>query len=145
MEYIEIDPITGVVSWDAYFDYLYTVRTQISTDLYAYAANREHYKPEGRNSLQGAWLIGVQFGYRAQEVVLAFLGAWQDRKHVLTYTGVSAYSLDVDVEYRSGDRDLLTHEFRVEKQIITHELAFRTGRVIRIVAKDVIPTTEVLS
>ena len=34
---------------------------------------------------------------------------------------------------------------RAEKLIITHELAFRTGRVIRIVAKDVIPTTEMLS
>ena len=145
MEYIEIDPHTGVVSWDAYFEYLSSARGDFPPELFAYVANREHYSPDGRNSLQGAWLIGVQFGYRAQEVVLAFLGAWQDRKHVLTYTGVSAYSLDVDVEYRSGDRDLLTHEFRVEKQIITHELAFRTGRVIRIVAKDVIPTTEVLS
>jgi hypothetical protein len=145
MQYIEIDPITGVVSWDAYFDYLHSVRTQMSDELYAYAANREHYRPEGRSSLQGAWLIGVQLGYRAQEVVLAFLGAWQDRKHVLTYTGVSAYALDIDVEYRSGDRDLLTHEFRAENRVITHEVAFRSGRVIRIVAQDVIPVTELLS
>jgi hypothetical protein len=145
MQYVEIDPDTGVVSWDAYFDYLSSARTEFPPQLYAYAANREHYSPDGRNTLQGAWLIGVQLGYRAQDVVLAFLSAWHDRKHVLTYVGVEAYTLNIEVDYSAGNRDLVAHEFRVEDGLIIHEVAFRTGKMLRITCRDIIPTTDVLS
>jgi len=145
MQYVEIDPQTGVVSWDAYFDYLSSVRSDFPADLYGYAANREHYSPEGRNSLHGSWLIGVQLGYRAQDVVLAFLSAWHDRKHVLTYVGVESYSLNIEVDYSAGDRDLLAHEFRLDDGLITHEIAFSTGRTLRITSRNVIAATEVLS
>lgn len=145
MQYVEIDPQTGVVSWEAYFDYLSSARSDFPAGLYAYAANREHYSPEGRNTLHSAWLIGVQLGYRAQDVVLAFLSAWHDRKHVLTYVGVESYTLDIEVDYSAGNRDLLAHEFRWDDGLITHEIAFRTGRTLRIIARDVIPATEVLS
>jgi len=145
MQYVEIDPDTGIVSWDAYFEYLSSARADFPPELYAYAANREHYSPEGRNTLQGAWLIGVQLGYRAQDLVLAFLSAWHDRKHVLTYVGVEAYTLDIEVDYSAGSRDLVAHEFRVEDGLIIHEVAFRTGRTLRITCRDIIPTTDVLS
>jgi hypothetical protein len=145
MQYVEIDPDTGVVSWDAYFDYLSSARTEFPPALYAYAANREHYSPDGRNTLQGAWLIGVQLGYRAQDVVLAFLSAWHDRKHVLTYVGVEAYTLNIEVDYSAGNRDLVAHEFRVEDGLISHEVAFRTGRTLQVTCRDIIPTTDVLS
>jgi hypothetical protein len=145
MKYVDIDPQTGAVSWDAYFDYLSTARTDFPAELYAYAANREHYSPEGRNTLQGAWLIGVQLGYRAQEVVLAFLSAWHDRRHVLTYVGVESYTLNIEVDYSAGNRDLVAHEFRWEDDMVTHEIAFRTGRTLRMTSRDVIVATEVLS
>ena len=101
--------------------------------------------PEGRNTLQGAWLIGVQLGYRAQDLVLAFLSAWHDRKHVLTYVGVEAYTLNIEVDYSAGNRDLVAHEFRVEDGLVTHEIAFRTGKTLRVTCRDVIPATDVLS
>jgi hypothetical protein len=145
MQYVEIDPDTGVVSWDAYFDYLSSARTEFPPQLYAYAANREHYSPDGRNTLQGAWLIGVQLGYRAQDVVLAFLSAWHDRKHVLTYVGVEAYTLNIEVDYSAGNRDLVAHELRVEDGLVVHEVAFRTGKTLRVTCRDIIPTTDVLS
>ena len=145
MQYVELDPDTGVVTWDAYFDYLSSARTDFPPELYAYAANREHYSPEGRNTLQGAWLIGVQLGYRAQDLVLAFLSAWHDRKHVLTYVGVETYTLNIEVDYSAGNRDLVAHEFRVEDGLIIHEVAFRTGKTLRVTCRDVIPATEVLS
>jgi hypothetical protein len=145
MQYVEIDPDTGVVSWDAYFEYLSSARAEFPTELYAYAANREHYSPEGRNTLQGAWLIGAQLGYRAQDVVLAFLSAWHDRKHVLTYVGVEAYTLNIEVDYSAGNRDLVAHEFRVENGLVIHEVAFRTGKTLRVACRDVIPATDVLS
>jgi hypothetical protein len=145
MQYVEIDPHTGVVSWDAYFEYLGSARSDFPPELFAYAANREHYSPEGRNSLQGAWLIGVQLGYRAQDLVLAFLSAWHDRKHVLTYVGVQTYTLNVEVDYSAGNRDLVAHEFRAEDGLVTHEIAFRTGKALRVTCRDVIPTTNMLS
>jgi hypothetical protein len=145
MQYVELDPDTGVVTWDAYFDYLSSARSDFPPELYAYAANREHYAPEGRNTLQGAWLIGVQLGYRAQDLVLAFLSAWHDRKHVLTYVGVEAYSLNIEVDYSAGNRDLVAHEFRVEYGLVIHEIAFRTGKTLRVTCRDVIPATDVLS
>jgi len=145
MQYVELDPDTGVVTWDAYFDYLSSARTDFPPELYAYVANREHYSPEGRNTLQGAWVIGVQLGYRAQDLVLAFLSAWHDRKHVLTYVGVEAYSLNIEVDYSAGNRDLVAHEFRVEYGLVIHEIAFRTGKTLRVTCRDVIPATDVLS
>ena len=145
MQYVELDPDTGVVTWDGYFDYLSSARTDFPPELYAYAANREHYSPEGRNTLQGAWLIGVQLGYRAQDLVLAFLSAWHDRKHVLTYTGVESYALNIEVEYSAGDRDIVAHEFRLDDALVTHEIAFSTGKTVRITSRDMIPATEVLS
>ena len=145
MKYVEIDPQTGVVSWDAYFEYLSSVRSDFPAELYSYAANRQHYSPDGRNSLLGAWLIGVQLGYRAQDVVLAFLSAWHDRKHVLTYTGVESYAVNIEVEYSAGDRDIVAHEFRLEDGLVTHEIGFSTGKIVRITCRNVIPATEVLS
>src|SRR5579871_1067533 len=127
MQYVEFDPQTGVVSWDAYFEYLEAAHADFPPELYAYAANRAHYLPDGRNTLHSAWLIGVQFGFRAQDVVLAFLSSWQDRKHVLTYIGVESYAINVEVDYRGGDRDVAAHEFRFEDGLITHEIAFATG------------------
>jgi hypothetical protein len=145
MQYVEVDRQTGVVSWEAYFEYLSSARSDFPAELYAYVANRDHYSLEGRNSLHDSCLIGVQLGYRAQDVVLAFLSAWHDRKHVLTYVGVESYTLNIEVNYTAGDRDLLAHEFRMEDGLVTHEIAFRTGRMIRITSRDVIPATEVLS
>jgi len=145
MQYVEIDPITGVVSWDAYFEYIASMRREFPHDVFAYANNREHYRPDGLNSLHGAWLIGVQLGYRAQDVVLAFLSAWHDRKHVLTYVGVTAYALNLEVDYSAGDRDVLAHEFRLEDGLTVHEIMFRTGKALRITAKNVITATDVLS
>jgi hypothetical protein len=145
MQYVELDPDTGVATWGAYFDYLSSARSDFPPELYAYAANREHYSPEGRNTLQGAWLIGVQLGYRAQDLVLAFVSAWHDRKHVLTYVGVEAYTLNIEIDYSAGNRDLVAHEFRVAAGLVTHEIAFRTGKTLGVTCRDVIPATEVLS
>jgi hypothetical protein len=78
-------------------------------------------------------------------IIRPFLGAWHDRKHVLTYVGVETYALDIDVQYRSGDRDIVIHEFRLDDGLITHEIVFSTGKSIVIRSRNVSPTTEVLS
>jgi hypothetical protein len=59
--------------------------------------------------------------------------------------GVESYALNIEVDYSAGDRDLLAHEFRLDDELVTHEIAFSTGKTLRITARDVIPATEVLS
>lgn len=145
MKYIEIDPRTGTVSFEGYFEYLQAVKADFPPDLYAYAANPQHYCLDGKNSLHDSWLIGVQFGYRSNEVVLALLGAWHDRKHILTYVGVEEYTIDLSVHYAAGDRDVLAHEFRLEAGLVVHEIAFTEGRFIVVRSQTVLPATEILS
>jgi hypothetical protein len=58
---------------------------------------------------------------------------------------VAAYSLNIEVDYSAGSRDLVAHEFRVADGLVTHEIAFRTGRTLRVTCRDVITATDVLS
>lgn len=124
MQYVRVDPETGAVEWDSYFEYLKSVRTSLPVGLFAYATNWEHYSLDGANSLHDAWLTAAHFDYRAQVVTLSLLSARRDRTHVLRYQGVERYEFCLAVGYRSGDRDLLAHEFRLEGDSIIHELGF---------------------
>jgi hypothetical protein len=145
MKYVHIDPNSGAVTWDAYFEYLRSERLSFSSELYSYASDWEKYSLDGENSLHDSWLIGVQFGFRESDVCISLLGARHDRKHVLRYTGVQGYEFKVSAEVRSGDRDLLAHEFRIESGFVVHELVFSNRSSIVIKAGDVLPRVETLS
>ena len=145
MHYVKIDETSGEVSWDAYFDYLRTARGQFPAALYSYAAEWEHYSLDGANSLHDAWLVGASFAYNAKEIVLEFLAAKQDRRFHLRYIATASYALNLAVEYRSGDRDVLAHEFRVEDRLIVHEIVFSNRHTILVRAQDIIPTIDRLS
>ena len=145
MKYVEVDDRTGVVSWDAYFEYLRTIQKRLPAELYSYAINWEHYSLDGKNSLHDAWLIGIQFANREKEVSLELLGARHDRKLLFKYVDVQGYLLDLDVEYKRGDRDVLAHEFRIEHGVIVHDVLFSNKKSILIRAMNVIPATESLS
>jgi hypothetical protein len=144
MKYVNIDKLTGEVSWDAYFEYLSSSRDRFPTALYSYAINWEHYSLDGTNSLHDAWLASIQIGYRNREITLEFLGARQDRKHFFTYAGVAKYRLDLDVTYRGGDRDVLAHEFTVDDGQLVHEIVFLKERTISVSAAMVVPRAELL-
>jgi hypothetical protein len=145
MRYVEIDASTGAVRWDAYFDYLKTVRAQFSPELYAYASDWKHYSLDSKDSLHDAWVLGINFPYRGKEVVLELLGPHRDRKHVLKYVGVSACVVNFDIEYRHGDRDVLAHEFRIEKDLVVHEIALAGANSITVTSKDIIPKIEMMA
>lgn len=85
MKYVNVDKLTGEITWDAYFEYLRSARGHFPAALYSYAIDWEHYSLDGKNSLHDAWLVSVQIGYRSREITLEFLGARQDRKHLFTY------------------------------------------------------------
>lgn len=139
MKYVQIDSVTGVLNWDKYFEHLLRIQHQLPAALYKYAANWDHYSLEGANSLHDAWLVSAQFSYKEQEVILEFLGARHDRRHVLHYVGVKSYVFDLDVEYRFGDRDILAHEFRLDDGLLTHEILFSNNRHIIVKADIIVP------
>jgi len=145
MKYVRIDAETGAVEWDAYFEYLNSVRSQFPSQLFAYAANWEHYSLDGRNSLHDSWLTEVRFDYQKNVVTLGFLGAQRDRTHVFRYQGVASYVFNLSVNYQSGDRDLLAHEFRVEDGSIAHELVFPGEQWVALRFSNVTPVVELLT
>ena len=116
----------------------------MSSELYDYAARWEHYSIDGKNSLHDAWLVTAKFAYREKQLVLEFLGPQHDRKLSFEYLGVSLYAFDLNVQFKQGDGDVLTHEFRVEHEIVTHEIAFLNGRTITVKAQNVIPSTDMI-
>lgn len=131
--------------WDAYFEYLRSIRDRLPAALYSYAIDWEHYSLDGTNSLHDAWLTSVQVGFRKREVTLEFLGARHDRKQIFTYVDVERYAIDLDVSYKHGDRDVLVHEFTMEGESLVHEIAFSSKKVISISALGIVPKTEILS
>lgn len=145
MKYVNVDKLTGEVTWDAYFEYLRSIRDRFPSALYSYAIDWEHYSLDGANSLHDAWLVSVQVGYRNREITLGFLGARQDRKHILTYTEVERYRIDLEVTYKGGDRDVLAHEFTMDDGRLVHEIVFSNERAISVNATTMVPRTEVLS
>jgi hypothetical protein len=144
MKYVRIDSETGAVQWDAYFEYLTSVRSQFPAQLFSYAANWEHYSLDGRNSLHDAWLTQSSFHTDGKVVTLSFLGASRDRTHVFRYRGVESYVFNLAVSYRSGDRDVLAHEFRIEDGAVVHELVFPFDRWIALRFSDATTAVELL-
>lgn len=139
-----INKDTGEVRWDAYFEYLGTVHQRFPPGLYEYAANWEHYSLDGRSSLHDAWLVGVHFPQRAKELILEFLGARHDRKLIFRYSGLMAYKLELNVNFREGDRDVLAHEFRLEGALVCHEIVFQQGQSVLVTSDNVAPSVDTL-
>ena len=145
MKYVEINERTGEVTWDAYFDYLRSVRGRLPEAVYSYASEWAHYSLDGANSLHDAWLISVQIGFRNAELTLEFMGPRHDRKHVFTYLGVEQYKFDLNVTCKQGDRDVLAHEFTVDDRCIVHEIMFSNRKSIVISTTNMLPRTDMLS
>lgn len=145
MKYVEIDEGTGEVTWDAYFEYLRSIRGGFPVALYSYASDWGHYSLDGTNSLHDAWLVSVQIGFRNREITLEFVGPRHDRKHVFTYLGVERYRFDLNVTYKQGDRDVLAHEFTVDDRWIVHEIVLSNRQSIAVSAMNIMPRTEMLS
>lgn len=145
MRYVHIDPATGIVSWDRYFEYLREAKSKIPDALYGYVADWEHYSLNNPDSLHDAWLSSVQLAAEVAEVRLEFLGASRERRHAFRYAGVASYRFDLNVRYTYGDRDVLAHEFRFDEEgLITHEILFRNDRSIIVTSAAVVPDIQVI-
>ena len=122
------------IDFAAYMAYLTGVEHRLPPHVAAFARDSRHYGLDTRETLHDAWLESLTVteparGDRHQErqtrVELRFLGAFHDRLHVLTYTGVRRYAFSGN-RVAAGHGDLYTHEVRLAGDGIgvEHEFVF---------------------
>ena len=122
------------IDLDAYLAYLATVREQLPPHVWDFASNPAHHQLDGSLTLHDSWLESVAISERGtgprsatRDVVVAIrlLGPMHDLRHLLSYEGVRAYSLDAD-RIAAGHGDLLAQEVRVgqDGQTLVHEYCF---------------------
>jgi hypothetical protein len=145
MEYL--NQHQGHIDHRRYAAYLETIRGQLPAHVYAFAANPDHFDFQSHSSLHDSWLEsfcihergeGERSQIRSVEISLCLLGAFQDRRIHLHYTGVRSYEVSMPSPSLSGQpRDLFTHEVRAGNTgLVIHELEFAENGEILIECAD---------
>ncbi len=129
MEYVKIDSNSREVNWDNYFEYLKKQKANFPKSLYEYAIDWGNYSLDSKNSLHDSWLekIKISSGSNSgnvEGISLTLLGSYHDRKHILKYTHIRSYNLNIYGTNEPKQRDILAHEFRVKNDFFTHEICF---------------------
>lgn len=138
MEYLK-DAEDGSVSFAKYFEFLQSIKGSMPSELQSYALEYGHYNLSSHSSLHDAWLItltvaeigsGERNEDRRVDIGLRFLGPFHDKELLLSYLGVSRYSIR-SPSIRGGHGDVMIHEFRRSSDgSFLHEIAFVTGSEI---------------
>jgi hypothetical protein len=127
------------IDFDAYAAYLTRIEDRLPPHVAAFARDRRYYALDTPETLHDAWLESIAVSERAtatrsqdrQTVVeVRLLGAFHDRIHVLSYSGVRRYAFSGH-RVGAGHGDLYTHEVRLSAggDALEHELLFvRRGR-----------------
>jgi len=140
----------GEVEFDAYFEYIRSVRTRMSDKAYSFASNFDHYRLDSRVSLHDAWVQSFQvsevaLGERRQTrklaIELTLLGPYHNSVLRLSYSDVRSYTTDVRVEDAGNiaHGDIAMHELIVDLETgnLRHEIQFATGSIFRIECGDI--------
>lgn len=150
MKYVEIDPVTGEVSWDRYFEYIGQSKEFFPPELFKYVASWENYSLDGSNTLHDAWLEDIAFGNTTGDlsigsIKLKFLGPFHDRYHEFSYSGVRSFCIELQSSTESGYRDLIAHEFRIEEKLFVHEMRFANNGVVSVTFEEASISQKALS
>ncbi len=140
------------INLDGYFKYLESIRGQLPSHVYDFAAQANHYNLHSHSSLHDAWLESMTISEPARgdrnqnrrvDIELCLLGPFHDRKMHLYYKDVYEYSFDTATRrdklpsVSGGHGDLLSHEIRLDPpDIIIHELQFSRGGVFLIKCRE---------
>ena len=153
MKYIKTDA-RGFMTYDAYFEYLETIRDKLGENLYLFASDPERHNLSSHRSLHDAWIksltVKTSYGSPGSEstdgdVDLVLLGPYHDRILTLNYSGVRACNVDFQFCQNGRKRDLLYHELRHENGIVEHELVFDGDMSIEIFCTGLICTEQLLN
>jgi hypothetical protein len=139
----------GEIEFDAYFEYIRSLRTTMSANAYAFASNFDHYRMDSRVSLHDAWVQSlhvseVASGERRQirrlAIELCLLGAYHDNVLRLWYSDVVSYTADVRAEAAGSiaHGDVAMHELSAGQAgtVLSHEILFASGSTLRMECHD---------
>ncbi|MGO1002306.1 hypothetical protein [Lysobacter sp. CA196] len=130
--------------FDPYFDYIAGLKGAIDEALYEFVADVGRYDLRSKGSLHDAWLRRLTLTMSEiaehpvrQNLHMELLGPYHDRVFHLYYGDVLSYSYSQQARRRSGQQDLLVHEFRLGAQgEFEHVFEFDDGLTISIVCRS---------
>jgi hypothetical protein len=139
--------------FDAYREYLLSIRAKLPSSAYEFAMAEWHYDPQIPQCPHDAWVeklmiaepaLGERHEKRSIEIQLELLGAYHDGHIHLTYKNIRSYSLDTPPDFKLpllnvGHGDWLTDEIRLsDRELVLHEIEFSCGSRWLIEAEDII-------
>lgn len=116
-----------VTCFDKYFDYIETIKDDLSLELYQFASDCERYELSNKKSLHDSWLKSLVINEgEVSNVEIELLGNNHDRLFKLYYSEVKQYYFNKKECIRlSKQDDLLVHEVRLnDKKEIEHVIEF---------------------
>jgi hypothetical protein len=132
----------GDARFDAYGEYLESIRDRLPASAYAFAAAPWHYDFSDRRCPHDSWVESLTVGEpssgerrqrRGVEIAARLLGAYHDGHILLTYKAVHGYLLKSPNDYASppldaGHGDWLADEIRLsDGGLVLHEVEFSRG------------------
>lgn len=139
--------------FDAYRDYLLSIRERLPSSAYEFATAEWHYDPQASQCPHDAWVnkliivepaSGDRQENRSIEILVELLGPYHDGHIHLTYKNVRSYSLETPPEFKLpplnvGHGDWLTDEIRLsDRDLVLHEIEFSRGSRWLIEAEDIV-------
>jgi hypothetical protein len=134
--------------FDDYFQYVESVRHQLSPEAYSFASNFDHYDLQSKTSLHDSWVQSVHIeesasGSRNEArqlgIRVSLLGPYHDRVLMLFYDNVSEYAINAkcSVAQAVAHGDIFTHEVRMtDGQHVIHEILFASGSTFLVQCRD---------
>lgn len=147
----------GVTHFDAYFNYLSSVKDIFPRPLYEFVGDKTRYSLSDPKTMHDSWIEKLIIKESATEdepnrrvvsIEAHFLGPYHDRIFNFLYQQVVAYTVSYPEKLsavpKNGHGDVLVQEFLItERDDISHEINFSTGGNLHIVCRE-IEITETL-
>ena len=142
MAFLLNEDARGGAGFDAYREYLESIRGRLPAAAYAFAAAPWHYDFSDRRCPHDSWVeslivsepsSGDRRQHRAIEIAARLLGAYHDYHLLLTYKAVRGYLLQTPQDHApprpgAGHGDWLADEIRLsEAGLVLHEVEFSRG------------------
>lgn len=143
----------GFTLYDKYFNYLKSIRDQLSAPTYDFFSDIERYAGDSGKSLHDAWVdkVNVVQGDAGRNedfsINIVLIGPFHDRRFSIVYSGVRGFDLrHCGTRRRPGRQDLLAHELRMNAEgKIEHLIDFDDGLCIYVVCDSLAVDEELIS
>lgn len=150
MRFIYTDEM-GVTHFDAYFNYLSSVKDRFPRPLYEFAGDKTRYSLSDAKTMHDSWIekLSVEEGVekdglnrRFVSIETRFLGPYHDRHFYFRYQQVVAYTFNHPEKFAAppkfGHGDVLVQEFLItDRHDISHEILFSSGSRLHIICREI--------